>query len=152
MSSESQTSSFFYDFQEKLILWQLKGESELFSYLNLLRMGLPDKNLKSIGNDEAYYFNYYKSCFQLEMGCFIFLPVIGFFGYKFYREFKKPIQNPKITSIAFVRLLLSSVPAFNLFLFNSYRRYMHTIPCENALKMKYQHELRQIRRRKHELK
>lgn len=145
-------SSLWSSLQEKLILWQLKGESELFSYLNLLRMSQPNKNLRLIGKDEAMYFDYYKSCFLLEIICLLCSPIVGYCGFKFYKEFKKPINNPKTFHQAFVRLIITSLPTFNLFLFNTYRRYMHTVPYENTLKIKYQQEIREIKKRKFESK
>ena len=154
MTTPDSQPSFWSNIQEKLILWQLEGETELFSYLNLLRLKLKQtkKDLSIIGKDEAFYFNFYKGCFMLETTALILVLPVGYFGHTFYKEWRKPKADGKILQKGLIRLMISGIPAFNLFLFNTYRRYIHTIPCERQLIIKYNQEIREIKRRKRELK
>ena len=145
-------SNLFSELQEKLIFWQLEGESDLFIYLNLLRMTQPNKNLKEIGKDEAIYFNFYKLCFQLESMAIALMIPMGYLAFSFYREFKKPSHNPKIVQKGLARLMCVGIPTFNLFLFNVYGRYMHTLPCEKPLMIKYNQELRELRLKRKNVK
>lgn len=146
------SSDLFSKLQENLIFWQLEEESELFIYLNLLRMGQPNKDLKAIGKDEAIYFNFYKLCFQLQGLAVILTIPMGYLAFSFYREFKKPGHNPKIIQKGLARLMFVGIPTFNLFLFNVYGRYMHNLPCEKPLMIKYSQELRDLRQRRRNFK
>lgn len=138
-------SSLWDEVQEKLLLWQLAGESELFRHLNFLRMIEKDRNLEEVGKEEAKYFNFYRNCFILETAAVISLVPVGIFGFAFYKAFNQPKMDPKLIQNRLVRLLLCGIPSLNLFIFNSYRRYIHVLGCEKALERKYSAELRQLR-------
>ena len=144
-------SSYSSRFQENLILWQLSGESDLFIHLNVLRGGLPQKNLENIGKEEKIYFNFYRNCFLLEcIGLSLTVPV-GLCGYLFFKEWKKSKPDSQILRKSLIRLFLVGVPVFNLFFFNTYRRYFHTLSIEKQLKLKYNDQLREMRQRRKKL-
>lgn len=139
---------FFSNFREKLLLYQLSGESDLFKLLNLLRLAQPDAELRNIGEEEAKYFSFYRTCFELETLALVFLIPVGYYGFRFYRAFNRTPMEPKGLQKALVRLLITGVPALNLVIFNGYRRFLHELDCEKALQRKYAEELRDMRKRK----
>ena len=139
---------FFSGFREKLLLYQLNGESDLFKLLNLLRLTQPDGDLRSIGDDEAKYFKFYRTCFELETLALLFLMPVGFYGYRFYKAFNRTPPDPRGIQKALVRLLITGVPALNLGIFNGYRRFFHELDCEKLHQRKYAEELREMRKRK----
>jgi len=88
---------------------------------------------------------------MLEGVSFVFLAPVGFYGFKFYKALKQQNLDPKVVKNRMVRLLLCGVPTLNLFLFNAYRRFLHTLTCEKTLERKYAQEIREMKRRKREL-
>lgn len=132
--------------RDKLITFQISGETDLFKFLYSKRPSLPNNDLSQLGFEEYKYFWYYADCFILELSVIPFLIPLGYYFYLFTREKAKANRDILKMKSIWVKMLFFGVPAMNLYCVNIYRRYFVKHNFEGLLGKKYYNEIKAFKK------
>ena len=133
-------------YDEKFITWQLENESDLFKHLNLKRIMEHNGDDQQLEEKERVFFKFYANTFKMETKSTLLTLPVSYFGYKFYLEHAKLMKYIPAYNKALLKLVIIGLPSLNYYLVTIYRRYFYKHPYEAELKLKYNEELRLMRK------